>query len=304
MDWARIPPLASLRAFEAAARNLNYSAAGRELNVSHAAVAQQVRGLEGWLGFKLARRAGRGIELTAEGIYLAEHLVRGFGEIADGLRKLNDTEASRPVHVTMTPSFSMNWFLPRMQLFRVAHPDIDMVVNPTTETIDFATADCDVAIRYGHGEWSGLESELLLPSNFAIVAAPDLVADNWTGQLEDLARLPWLQELGTREVRHWLASQGIEMPDTAHVTDLPGYMMLTALRSGQGIAATARVFVEDDIETGRVMVLFEGERVPSGGYHLVWRKGVQRDAVRDFLNWIRAVAREERRDAVASRTTG
>ena len=296
MDWSRIPPLASLRAFEAAARNLNYSAAGRELNVSHAAIAQQVRGLEGWLGFRLARRAGRGIELTAEGVYLAEHLVRGFGEIADGLRKLNDTEAARPVHVSMTPSFSMNWFLPRMQLFRVAHPDIDMVVNPTTAPVDFATSDCDVAIRFGRGGWDGLESELLLPSNFAIVAAPALVADNWNGEMEDLPRLPWLQELGTREVRHWLEGQGIEMPDTAHITDLPGYMMLAALRSGQGIAATARVFVDDDVETGRLVVLYEGEREPTAGYHLVWRKGVQRDAVRHFLRWIRREAEEDRRE--------
>ena len=152
MDWTAFPPLSSLRAFEAAARNLNYSAAGRELNVSHAAIAQQVRSLESHLGLRLAQRAGRGIELSPQGALLAEHLTHGFGEMAGALRALTAAESDRPLHVTMTPSFAANWFMPRMQSFRAAHPDIDLTVNPTVDLVDLRKTQCDVAIRFGKSD--------------------------------------------------------------------------------------------------------------------------------------------------------
>ncbi len=293
MDWSVFPPLASLRAFEAAARNENYSAAGRELNVSHAAIAQQVRALEAFLGFRLAHRSGRGIALTPEGETLAGQLTGGFGQIGDALRSLSAQEAERPIHITMTPAFAVSWFLPRMPLLRDAHPDIDLMVNPTAEVIDFANSDCDVGIRFGSGGWDGLESEPLVSSNFVIVAAPDLVAGRWTGDARELLDLPWLQELGSAEVERWLAGQGLEQPTPAHITNLPGYMVLAALRDGQGVAATARAFVEDDLASGRLIVLYEGVRETATGYHLVWRPGIQRPALKAFIAWIRRMAGDD-----------
>ncbi len=292
MDWTRFPPLTSLRAFEAAARNLSFSAAGRELNVSHAAVAQQVKSLEAHLGLRLVQRAGRGIAPTPEGALLVEQLTHSFGQMAETLRALSASESERPLHVTMTPSFAVSWFMPRMQLFRIAHPGIDLVVNPTVELIDFASSDCDVAIRFGAGGWRGVEYELLLPSRFVIVASPDLVGKDWQGQPEDLLGYPWLQELGTEEVKLWLADQGIEMPARAQITDLPGYMVLAALRNGQGVAAAARVFVEDDLAAGHLIELYEEPEDTSAGYYLVWRAGILRPALKHFLRWIRGATRE------------
>ncbi len=292
MDWSGLPPLASLRAFEAAARNLSYSAAGRELNVSHAAIAQQVRALEAHLGLRLAQRSGRGLALTPEGRTLAGGLGEGFGRVAETVRSLAAAEADRPLHVTMTPSFAVSWFLPRMPLFREAHPEIDLIVNPTADLVDLAASGCDIAIRFGAGTWSGCESELLLPSNFIIVAAPGLVPEDWRGTPGELVALPWLQELGTEEVTHWLADQGITLPPSAHITNLPGYMLLGALRDGQGAAATARVFVQDDLDAGRLVVIHEVIREVPSGYHLVWRPGIERPALKAFRKWIRGAARE------------
>lgn len=106
----------------------------------------------------------------------------------------------------MTPSFAVTWFMPRMQLFRIAHPGIDLVVNSTVEMVNFASSNCDVAISFGSGGWQGLENELPLPSGFVIVASPELVGEDWRGNTEDLLNLPWLQELGTEEVKVWLAA--------------------------------------------------------------------------------------------------
>ena len=294
MDWTRFPPLTALRAFEAAARNQSYSAAGRELNVSHAAVSQQVKALETHLGLRLVQRAGRGIAPTADGTLLAQQLTDSFGKIAETLRNLTATEAERPVNVTMTPSFAVSWFMPRMPLFRLAHPGIDLVVNPTVDLIDLANAECDVAIRFGDGGWTGVTYELLLPSSFVIVASPDLVGADWQGGPEDLAHLPWLQELGTEEVKLWLAEQGIELPARAHITNLPGYMVLNALREGQGVAAAARVFVADDLAAGRLVALYDEPDDTPTGYYLVWHPGRERPALKHFLRWIRSATQGTR----------
>ena len=292
MDWSTLPTLTSLRAFEAAARNKGYSAAGRELNVSHVAVAQQVRALEAHLGIRLASRAGRGIALTPDGAALADDLRQGFGQVAEAVRKLTTSESQRPIHITMTPAFAMSWFMPRLQQFRDAHPEIDLVVNPTAEIVDVIGAGYDVAIRYGSGDWPELESEPLVESNFVIVGASSLIGGIWKGDVRDLVHLPWLQEAGTDEIGRWIESQGIEMPPPSHITDLPGYMLLQALRDGQGIGAMTHALVKGDVDSGRLVILYENTERDNSGYHLVWRRGIQRPALKVFLRWVRQAARD------------
>ena len=116
IDWRLFPSLTALRAFEAAARLQSFSLAARELNVTHAAVAQQVRGLEDHLGRELLFRAGRGLALSPEGIRLAAALAEGFGAIAKGLAEV---QAATPgaLRVTLTAAFAANWLMPRLGRF-------------------------------------------------------------------------------------------------------------------------------------------------------------------------------------------
>jgi len=79
MEWQTLPPLTALRAFAALAETGGTVAAGARLNVSHAAVSQQVKQLESHLGVALVDRSGRQLRLTAEGPVLAEALNRVFG---------------------------------------------------------------------------------------------------------------------------------------------------------------------------------------------------------------------------------
>ena len=292
MDWSALPPLASLRSFEAAARHLGFSAAGRELNVSHAAIAQQVRALETFLGVKLAERAGRGIVLTPTGVALAAGLREGFGAIADAVHAAADTQANRPLSITMTPSFAVSWFMPRMHLFREAHPGIELSINPTPVCVDLAGDRYDAAIRHGNGGWNNLESEPLVRTRFVIACAPDLVVGRTLRGPEDFLDLPWLQEFGTKETSDWLVSQGITTSARSTINEMPGYMLLTALREGQGIAATARIFIEDDLANGRLITLFEGADDTPKIYHLLYGRGPQRAALKQFLSWIRSAAND------------
>lgn len=299
MNEPRLPPLAALKAFEAAARHRSFSAAGRELGVTHAAVSQQVRRLEDLLRTPLAVREGRGLGLTADGERLAARLAEGFAILRDAVRELADSQAARPVHVSMTPSFAANWLLPRLGEFRARHPEVDLMLNPSVDLVDLSRDGYDLAIRFGTGGWPGVESEPLVPSRFVVVAAARLVADAPVRTPEDLLGLPWLQELGTDELTAWLAANGVVAPARRNVTHLPGYMLLPALRDAQGVACTARVFVEDDLRDGRLVVLFEDDtRFVAGddrplGYHLAYRAGRLRAPLAVFVDWLRGAARAD-----------
>jgi LysR family glycine cleavage system transcriptional activator len=286
MDWRGIPSLTSLRAFSAVADTLNFSHAGRDLNVSHAAVSQQVRSLEAHLGVSLVMRYGRGVTLTPEGQELARSLENAFQGIRSAVDALADTGSVRPLQVTMTPAFAVSWLMPRISDFRLQHPDIELMLNPTAEVVALAPGGVDVAIRFGDGKWKGLDAEPLLPTTFAIVAARSLVGDREFVDPEQLIDYPWLQELGTNELSLWLERQGVIAPGKLDITHLPGYMVLDGLRRGDGVTASARKFLEADIAAGNLRVLFEDAR-PGSGYYIVTRHGAMRPPLKAFVSWLR-----------------
>ena len=286
MNWRSLPSLNALRAFAAAAESRSYSEAGRMLNVSHAAVGQQVRALEERLGTALVERAGRGIALTQAGADLARALAGAFGEIAQAVERITGADATRPLQVSVTPTFAVSWLMPRMADFRLRHPEIELMINPTPAVVALAPGGVDVAIRYGTGRWPALEVEPLLETGVAVVAAPALIGDR---RITDPARLldvPWLQEAGTNEVSAWLARHGVVASRRVSITHLPGDMALEAARRGEGLAASATAFIAEDVAAGRLVTLFE-ERDPGSGYYIVTRPGVMRPPLRAFVAWLR-----------------
>lgn len=296
MNWTGLPSLTALRAFETAARHLSFSAAGREMNVTHAAVSQQVRRLEDHLGAALLIRSGRRLELTEDGRWLAARLTESFDAIRSALVGFSATAEDRPLRVTLTPMFAADWLLPRLGGFRAAHPEIELMLNPSPDLIDLRREPYDLAIRFGTGDWPGLEAEPFLPSGFLVVAAPDLVEGVTLTDYADLARLPWVMQEGNDEFDVWLAAHGVHVTGKHNITHLPGYMMLPAARAGQGIALSSRVLVEDDLAAGRLVGLFEdadyrGERA---GYYLVRRPGPMRVVARQFARWLRRMVGRER----------
>lgn len=300
VDWHTLPSLNALRAFAALAETGSFTAAGDALNVSHAAVSQQVRGLEDRLGTRLVRREGRGVRLTADGERLAASLETAFLGIRRAVDELTGADATRPLQVTMTPSFAVSWLMPRISEFRHRHPDVELMLNPTAEVVELAPGGVDVAIRFGSGGWPGLDAELLLDTSFVVVAARALLGDRDITRPEETLDFPWLQELGTDEISLWLRRQGVVTPKTENVTHLPGYMVLEGLRAGEGITATARAFVERDVAEGRLVVLFEDPR-PGTGYFIVTRPGVMRPPLKAFVAWLRrhAATRPDRQHGAA-----
>jgi len=290
MEWQALPPLTALRAFAALAETGGTAAAGARLNVSHAAVSQQVKQLEAHLGVALVDRTGRQLRLTAEGRDLADALNLGFGAIARAVETLTGADADRPLQISTTPSFAANWLMPCLSVFRQAHPQIDLMIDPTPRMVTLEPGGIDIALRYGTGHWPGLEAELLFRSPIVAVAAPQLVAGKRIDSPADLADLPWLQEFGTNEASDWLRRRGVVKERAAGLVQVPGNLLLDGLRNGQGVAVTVREWVRQDIAAGRLRLLFEEDE--ESGYHIVTRPGVLRPPAKAFVIWLRRQARQ------------
>lgn len=282
-----LPPLTALRAFDAVARTGSLSAAARELNVTHPAVAQQVRRLEEWFEMKLVERAGRGMVTTTAGARLAVGLAEGFGTIARVVSDLARDAEDRPIRATMTPAFAVGWFMPRVGAFRERHPEIEITVQPTSRMIDLAADDYDVAFRFGRGRWPGLEAERIVETNVLPVASPAFLARHPVDTLDDLARVPWVQEPGTAEMGTWLSAHGIDPRGHRDQLNVPGSLLADAVRRGDGVGLIPYSHVAGEIAEGRLVALFEDEADPDLGYYMVRRPGPHRQALRRFLAWAR-----------------
>ncbi|MEP5633060.1 MAG: LysR substrate-binding domain-containing protein [Tateyamaria sp.] len=290
MDWRDLPPLAALRAFAAYVETGSVVAAGAALSVSHAAVSQQLRSLETHLGVALLDRSGRALKLNGEGEILAQGCAEGFASIARAVALITGAEANRPLHISPTPSFAAAWLMPRLPEFRAAHPGISITLDPTPEKVALAPGGVDLSIRYGKGDWAGVDSELLLETPMVVVAAPSLIEGKDVSDATALSLLPWLEEAGTTESTNWLDARGVARGMRGSLTQAPGNLLLDGARDGQGIAVTVRLFLEADIRAGRLCVLHE-DTSPGTGYHIVTRPGVQRPPLKAFLRWIRKAAK-------------
>jgi LysR family glycine cleavage system transcriptional activator len=288
MDWSDFPSLNSLRAFATVAETGSYSQAGATLNVSHAAVSQQVKALEARLSVVLVVREGRGIALTAEGAALARELATGFAVIRRGVEALTGADATRPIQVTMTPAFAVSWLMPRLTEFQQRHPGVELMLNSTAEVMTLTPGGIDVAIRFGEGRWPGMEVAPLLLSDLVVVAAPSLIGTREIGDPAMLVDMPWLQELGTNEVSAWMERQGITPEKQIKITHMPGNMIMEAVRRGDGLTYTVRRFVEEEIQSGQLLELSSESDV--GGFYIVTRPGVLRPPVRAFVHWLRRQA--------------
>jgi len=292
MDWTNLPPLTALRAFAALAEAQSFSEAGRRLNVTHAAVVQQVRALERYLDRSLVVRSGRSVRLTPAGQQLASDLSAGFRRIQNGVDTLRTEEMQRPLQVSTSPAFAVAWLMPRLPAFQTAHPNITLLLNPTSRLVELGPGLTDVAIRYTEDKAAFRESEVLFAADMVVVGTPQLLGSSPPGDPRSLLDLPWLQELGTTEASDWLVRQGVTLHHPLSITQMPGNLILEAVRRGDGLTYTVRDFVADDIRAGR---LVEVSRSPAfGTFYIATGPGTPRPAVRSFVRWLKRQVKERR----------
>lgn len=285
IDWRALPSLTALRAFAATAEARSFSQAARALNVTHAAVAQQVRALEDGLGHALVQRDGRGVSLTAEGEQLYAALGEGFAAIQRGVQDLREEAADRPVRVTLTTSFAAQWLMPRLKDFWEKHPEIGLSLHPEPRLVDLHRERMDLGIRYGAGDWPGVVATYLAPARLVIAGAPSLLGDRRTLSPEEMRGMDWILARNWPEQDSYLRRLGLE-PQELSRTDVSGEdLAIAAARQGLGLVVEGEALIAGEVRDGRLRVVHDSrEKLPA--YFVVTLPGPQRAAARTFLKWL------------------
>jgi LysR family glycine cleavage system transcriptional activator len=281
-DWRALPPLPALRAFEAAARLGSFSAAARVLNVTHPAVAQQVRGLEKHLGLRLVAGAARSLTLTEDGTRLAAALNGGFAGIDETLASLTRADRHRGLRITLTPGMAQNVVMPALPDFWAAHPEIAVSLVPTLTVDNLARDGFDLALRVGGGDWPDGEAQLLCRTRMVLVGTPALLARS-----ADLARLPWIGDQADRDGPGWMAAKGLDHAQV-HLLELTNPMLaVEACLRGLGLMFASEAVMRDALVAGQLQVVPGWDHLPETAYWAVLPPGPARAPVQDFLRWLK-----------------
>lgn len=306
----RLPPLNALRAFEAAARQLSFTRAAAELNVTQAAVSHQVKALEERLGVPLFRRVNRGLLLTEEGQRYLPPVRDAFDMLANATDQLKRHDATGALTVTVVPSFAAKWLVPRLTRFREREPDIDVRISASDHLVDFDRDAVDLGIRYGAGNWPDLLVDELFSDNFFPVCSPHLATpERPLGSPADLRHHMLLHEDQTMvDWETWLAAAGVRDVNAGRGPVFShGDLVVQAALDGQGVALGRTPLVEDDLASGRLIKPFAFSLLGEWAYYLVCPKATaERPKIAAFRSWMMAeVARpvEATRDAGYPRVT-
>ncbi len=282
----RLPPLNSLRAFEAAGRLGLMKLAAEELHVTHSAISRQIQLLEATLDVRLFEGPKHAPKLTDTGRALLPALSSAFDQIDVAVRLVADTEEGH-LDVSCLGTFLMKWLIPRLHRFRHGHPAINIRLSTADMPVDFARENFDVAIRVGAGPWSDeVEVLPLFAERFGPVYSAKLDIDP-----DRALELPVLWTQTRRSAwSDWSSRSGIA-GGTGHVTEFEHfYFMLEAAVGGLGICIAPWPLVADDLAAGRLIAPFGF--IESGQQYVALRRRGRNRKATTFCNWLQDVAAE------------
>lgn len=290
----RLPPLNALRAFEAAARHLSFSKAAGELHVTQAAISHQVKALEQTLGVALFRRLNRAVLLTDAGQTYLPPVREALDQIAAATDRLARRSGGDRLRVSTIASFAAKWLLPRLMRFRAEHPRIDVLVSASNEPVDLKAGEFDAAIRYGKGDYPGLETVHLMGDEILPLCSPRLLeGEHPLRSPSDLRYHTLLHDEVHRTAddpdwRAWLRHAGTSGVDPDRG---PGFsdlgLVLQAAIDGHGVALGRLSVAADDLAAGRLVEPF-GPRIRSGfSYRLLYLAERADDrCIAAFRDWL------------------
>ena len=263
-SFRRLPPLNALRTFEAAARHRSFTRAAEELAVTPAAVGQQVRLLEDFVGMPLFRRTSRSLVLTEAGAACLPEVREGFERLAAGMARISRVEQAGRLSVSVAPSFAAKWLLPRLHRFSAVHPEIDVRIDASMEVVDLHRSEVDLAVRYGPGKYTGLHVEPLMGEAVFPVCSPALLQERPLRTPADIAAHTLLHDDSPDEDATcpdwtmWLRAAGVEGIDASRGPRFnQSSLVLEAAILGRGIALAKARIAAADLAAGRVVKPFD-----------------------------------------------
>ncbi|MBA1156598.1 LysR substrate-binding domain-containing protein [Microvirga mediterraneensis] len=283
-----LPVLSSLRAVEAAGRHLSFSRAAQELLITQSAVSHHVRKVEEDLGVSLFVRQARSITLTPYGAKLLPYLSQALDLMAKGAEEIRRS-GRRTLRVSLLASFATHWLIPRLARFTELHPDIDLILEPSTRTVDFGSEQIDLAIRYGRGGWGGTQARKFLTESISPVCSPSFAKPGGIPvEPKDLSKYPLLLSFSNApfEWQIWSERAGVDL-NAARSLMLHDYnIVIQAALDGQGIAMGRHNLIADHLRRGALVEFCNDSRVSEEiGYWIVLPEHPKHQA-KVFAHWL------------------
>lgn len=302
-----LPPLNACRFFEAAARFESFVRAGDELHVSPTAVSHQVKLLESWLGRPLFKRHASGISLTDAGLALLPVMCDGLERIAAAMDSVAGRARSRILRVSTQPNFALKWLVPRLGTFTTLHPEIEVHLVTDQRSLDLASENIDIAVRYFDVLPAGLREisaqaagelviDELLRADLMPVASPGLFAPGRQYAPGLIAGHTLLHVLTSPDDwRQWLTAAGVTGVDQASGPKFDSYALtIEAAAHGAGVAIGRTAFLSDDLATGRLVAPFSLRLAGRSAWFLLMNRRAAGVAAAQFRQWLLAEARPAR----------
>ncbi len=284
-----LPPLNGLKAYESAARHLSFTLASQELNVTPAAVSQQVKVLETHLGVVLFTRLTRKLVLTPAGESLLPVVSESFARIHTAISNIKQTSLNHRLTLRLGPTLAARWLSPRLKDFWRLHPSVDLCLYHSNQPVDFDREDIDLAITYGRGDLPKVESTKLLDIDYIPVCSPRLLGTDSSNAGPTLLLNHTLLHGATYdEWEEWLRKAGMEQINARRGTIIDDTnVLIQAALDGQGVALCSSVFVREYIDSGRLVQPFDISLHNDKAYYIVCPKThLQRPAVQEFKSWL------------------
>jgi LysR family glycine cleavage system transcriptional activator len=287
----RLPPLAALRAFEAAARHLSFTRAAEELAMTQAAVSYQIRILEDRVGAPLFVRRPRQVHLTEPGHALALAATSAFRTIAEAYETAR-TGGLGTLSISTIPTFAANWLALRLGNFQMDHPRIAVRIETSEAIVDLARDNIDIAIRSSaRGEWQGLDAHFLFRETYTPMLSPAL-ADRIGGVREpaDLLKLPII-DAGDPWWSAWFGLAGLDVAEelARRPRSQFGYQAYEgrAAVAGIGVGILTPAMFAQELAAGSLVQPFDLLGEDANSYWLVYlseRRNVPK--IRSFRDWL------------------
>lgn len=277
-----LPPLNQLRAFEAAARHLSFTAAAAELNMTQSAVSQQIKSLESHLRQPLFYRRPRALELTVMGMNYVPVVREAFQTLSRGTRMLMDGGTSKALHVEANVTFTTQWLAPRLPRLYARHPDMHLHITTSIWDQMERAEDPDIEFRFLMSQDADPAAERLTWDRFYPVCAPDYRVT--LAEIENHRLFYTTAMMATWDI--WAEGMELGKPKITHCQVLE--TGLAATQAGAGLCMAHDSAVSHLLAQGRLIKPFAHEAdMPEAYFLKVNPKADSNPQAKAFSAWVR-----------------
>lgn len=289
----KLPPLNALRIFEVAARSGSYSAAARELNLTHGAVSRQIAILEDWLGQALFIRDGQSMVASPHARVLAREITAAFDHIADAAERHGKSRYLKIIRVSASATVAMRWLIPRLPSFAEICPDVDVRVSTVLSTEPGLRGSFDVAIRRDVPATGQFHAWSLFRESNTVIASPSLIVRTGIETVEQLSAETWLTS-ATRpgDWDAWIETAGQPALRANRTLRFDHYFVtLQAVSDGLGFGIGPFPTLEADCRSGRLQRPFPDLISPGSTYYALIPQDADKPAhMRAFVDWLQSIS--------------